>query len=122
MMPDFSVVICAYTLDRWDDLTAAIAAVQKQTVAPHEVIVVADHNPNLQARAIAELPNVTVVPNHEPAGLGGARNSGLAAATGSYIAFLDDDAIAADDWLERLAAGYADPAVVGIGGAILPTW
>ena len=38
------------------------------------------------------------------------------------IAFLDDDATAAPDWLQQLSTGYANPNVVGVGGAILPHW
>ena len=49
---------------------------------------------NLFARLRRELTGVLVVPNTEHAGLAGARNSGIAAATGKVIAFLDDDATA----------------------------
>jgi hypothetical protein len=38
------------------------------------------------------------------------------------VAFLDDDATAAHDWLERLAEGYGADDVVGVGGAVLPAW
>jgi glycosyltransferase involved in cell wall biosynthesis len=62
------------------------------------------------------------VANHEPRGLGGARNSGVAVAQGAVIAFLDDDAVAAPRWLAQLQAGYACPDVVGVGGAITPLW
>nr|MBA2451868.1 glycosyltransferase [Chloroflexia bacterium] len=55
-------------------------------------------------------------------GLAGARNCGVRAARGDIIAFLDDDAIAAADWLSRLSAGYDNPSVNGVGGAIEPLW
>ena len=51
-----------------------------------------------------------------------ARNTGVAAAQGAILAFLDDDAIAAPDWLEQMSSGYADPQVLGVGGAIEPLW
>ncbi|HEY0739385.1 MAG TPA: glycosyltransferase family 2 protein [Herpetosiphonaceae bacterium] len=117
-----SVILCAYTEARWHDLVAAVASVQRQTLPPHEIIVVVDHNPRLLERARAEWSGVTVIENTGARGLSGARNSGVAAAQGSLIVFLDDDAAAAPDWLERLSACYADPAVVGVGGAILPAW
>jgi GT2 family glycosyltransferase len=42
--------------------------------------------------------------------------AGIEAATGDIVAFIDDDATAYPDWLERLLAPYADPRVVGVGG------
>lgn len=119
---DFSVVICAYTEDRWADLTAAVASVQAQTRPARELIIVIDHNPRLCERARAAFPAVTVLENHQARGLSGARNTGLAAASGAVVAFMDEDAVAAADWLAELAAGYARPEVLGVGGAIEPQW
>lgn len=119
---DISVILCAYTEARWDDLVAAIESVHRQSAAPKEIIVVVDHNPQLLERVRAHIPSVVVVENREARGLAGARNCGIAAAQGAVIAFLDDDAIAAPDWLARLDAGYDDPPVLGVGGAIEPLW
>ncbi len=119
---EVSVVICAYTLDRWDDLKAAVESVQHQTTPPLEIIVVVDHNPRLLTRAQAEIPDIVVMENREQRGLSGARNSGIAVARGQIIAFMDEDAAAAPDWLERLRAGYTSDAVVGVGGAIEAQW
>jgi hypothetical protein len=117
-----SVVICAYADERWDDLRAAVASVRRQTAPPGELIVVVDHHPSLLTRVRQALPEVMAIPNVGPRGLSGARNSGVAAATGSVVAFLDDDARAAPDWLERLAPAYRDPRVVGVGGTSEPVW
>src|SRR5262245_11775286 len=106
-MLDVSVVICAYTEKRWDDLVAAVASVQQQSLSPRETIVVIDHNPALLDRVRAHMPDVIAAENTETRGLSGARNSGIAASRSSIIAFLDDDAIAMPDWLEQLIAGYA---------------
>jgi glycosyltransferase involved in cell wall biosynthesis len=125
MMPtslDVSVVICAYTEARWDDLAACVESVQHQSVPPREVIVVIDHNPPLLERVRVHIPGVIVVENHQPRGLSGARNSGIAMAQGAVIAFLDEDAVAAPDWLVQLSASYEDPLVLGVGGAIEPMW
>lgn len=118
----FSVVICTYTDERWTDLVDAIESVYAQRTPAHEVIVVVDHNELLRERVRARFPQITVIPNTEQRGLSGARNSGLAAASGGIIAFLDDDAIAAPDWLAHLQAAYADHNVVSVGGAIVPEW
>ncbi len=119
---EFSVVICVYTKERWNDLVAAVKSVEAQTLPPLEIIVVVDHNAALLSRVRQELPSVIAVENHEPRGLGGARNSGLAAARGSIIAFLDDDAEALPQWLGEFARNYADPNVLAVGGAIEPKW
>jgi len=120
--PDVSVVICAYTEARWGDLTRAVRSVQRQAVAAREIVLVIDHNPRLLARALHELDGVRVIENAETRGLSGARNSGIQAARGEIVAFLDDDAAAEPDWLTHLLPAYADPQVLGVGGAILPRW
>jgi glycosyltransferase involved in cell wall biosynthesis len=117
-----SIVICAYTEDRWLDLLAAINSVRGQTMPPHEIILVIDHNQQLFARAREQLPDVMVIENRQPRGLSGARNSGIAIASGDVIAFMDEDATAAPDWLERLTGCYDNSEVLGVGGTIEPVW
>ncbi len=118
----FSVIICAYTEERWEDLIAAVESVRQQTLPPLEIIVVCDHNPTLFALARERFAGAVVIENSQPRGLSGARNSGIAASNGKVLAFLDDDAVAAPDWLSALAAHYQDPAVMGAGGQIQPMW
>lgn len=121
-LPTISVVVCAFTEERLEVLGEAIDSLQGQTYPAHEIILVIDHAPELLAEVSERWAGVTVVPNRERQGLSGARNSGVAEATGDVVAFLDDDAIAAPDWLERLAAAYADPKVLGAGGTVRPRW
>jgi GT2 family glycosyltransferase len=122
MIPSVSVVVCAHDERRWESLADAVASLESQSTRPHEIIVVVDHNDSLLARARASLPGVTAVPNDEARGLGGARNSGIAAASGSVVAFLDDDAVAEPQWLARLAGEYEAEEVAGVGGGIAPIW
>jgi GT2 family glycosyltransferase len=130
--PAISVVIATFTPARWPQLLEAVASVAAQRMSA-ELVVVVDHNDALLARARVELPahyaahggapsDLIVVPNARARGLSGARNSGVAAARGEIVAFLDDDAVADPDWLTHLAAPYADPQVLGVGGAALPAW
>lgn len=123
-MADLSttVVICCYTLRRWNLLTAAVLSVRRQTWPPTEILLVVDHCPALYQRARRQLRGVRVLTNDGPQGLSGARNTGVTAARGDVVAFLDDDAAADPDWLARLLGDYADPQVLGVGGAVTPNW
>ncbi len=117
-----SIVICAYTEERWQELLAAVDSVREQTVRPLEIILVIDHNPRLLARTRRELRDVIVIENVHDRGLSGARNSGIAVAQGEVIAFMDEDAIAAPDWLASLQQHYGNPDIWGVGGLITPVW
>ena len=117
-----SVLLCAYTEERWTQLLAAIQSLQQQTRPADELILVIDHNPTLFLRAQQELADIRIIESSEKQGLSGARNSGLTIASGDIVAFMDEDAIAAPDWLERMLAHYSDPNVLGVGGAIEPLW
>lgn len=119
---DISVVIAAYTEERWDTLVAAVQSLRLQIVPPLETIVVIDNNPTLLTRARDYMPDVVVVENGEARGAAGARNSGVSIARGSVVAFLDDDAEAEPDWLEQLGGWYKDPRVIGVGGRLDPIW
>lgn len=92
-----------------------------------ETIVVIDHSPALLERALAELSDergrVRVLGNDGRQGLSGARNTGVLAAEGDYLAFLDDDATARPGWLGALLAPVLDdPAVQVVGGTAKPVW
>jgi GT2 family glycosyltransferase len=125
--PSVTVAICAYTLDRWDDLVAAVTSAVEQSQAPAEVVLVIDYNEELLRRSRerwsssdASGPAIVVVPNAEQRGLSGARNTAVATASGEIVAFLDDDAAAEPKWLEILTAPYRDQSVVGSGGSATP--
>jgi glycosyltransferase involved in cell wall biosynthesis len=120
--PTFTVIICAYTMDRWEDLRRAIASVRTQTEQPREVVLVIDHCPALLWRARQQLSGVVIAANHFEQGLSGSRNTGLAEAGGDVVAFLDDDAAADAEWIARLADAYQDSRVLGVGGLVRPWW
>jgi glycosyltransferase involved in cell wall biosynthesis len=119
---EVSVIICAYTLDRWEQLAHALRSAAEQVPQPKEVILVVDHNPELFSRARAAFPGVRVMENAGVKGLSAGRNTGLAAATGEFVAFLDDDAEAEPGWLEALLSPYDGAHVVATGGKVEPIW
>jgi glycosyltransferase involved in cell wall biosynthesis len=118
---DVDVVICAYTLDRWDDLLAAIDSVALQSLPAAQTIVVVDHAHELFAR-LGERSDIVLVSNEGEPGLASARNAGIAETSATIVAFLDDDARADPDWLEYLVRSYANPFVLGVGGSASPVW
>jgi hypothetical protein len=104
-----TVSIVMPTLRRPESLTRAVRSVFAQTGVAGLEMVVVDNSPEGSAREVVErlrheapFPLVFV---HEPRpGVATARNSGLAAATGELIAFLDDDEEAPGEWLGTLMA------------------
>ncbi|MFD3516550.1 glycosyltransferase family 2 protein [Streptomyces sp. NPDC058657] len=124
--PGISVVICVYTEDRWEDILAAVSSVRAQSRPAVETLLVVDHHPGLYERLVREFKEaheeVRVLANAGPRGLSAGRNTGIAAARGEIVAFLDDDAVAERDWLLHFAAGYADPRVMAVGGRTMPAW
>ncbi len=122
-MESISAVICAYTMDRWDELAAAVDALKSQAKEGDQIIVVSDHNDELLARAETEFTGVDVMPNKHTKGLSGARNTGIAAATGDLVLFLDDDALPMPGWLDGYRARFEeDPNIAAVGGAVRPNW
>lgn len=120
--PTVTAVVCAFADDRWTRLLAAIDSLREQTQPPDEIVVVIDHNPDLLARLRHVMPDVLTVPSDQRRGLSGARNTAVARATSDIVAFLDDDATAAKDWVARIVAAFTGPDVAGVGGAIVPVW
>lgn len=119
--PDISVVICAYSNERWQDLLQAIESVRQQSMPRMEIIVVVDNNPGLLEQLRNQVSDIKALENRGTRGLSGARNTGIAAAQGAIIAFIDDDAVAEPGWLEKIKAAYR-PEVLGVGGPIEPMW
>lgn len=139
---DVSVVICAYTMDRWGLLLTAVDSVETQSfraVAPRtgrggsgsdrvattesgrvEIVIVVDHSPQLLECAQREWPNHIVTANASERGLSGARNTGVAVARGAIVAFLDDDARAEPGWLDSLVRHFDAADVWGVGGHVEP--
>ena len=126
--PTVSVVICAYREDRWSQLKKSVASVEAQTSPPIEIIVCIDHNEELLRKSEeyfgkkspAGAVPVIVLANKYNGRLGAARNTGIEFASGEVIVFLDDDAAATADWLERLIAPYDNERVGAVGGKPLP--
>jgi GT2 family glycosyltransferase len=105
------------TRGRPDRLAAALTSLSACRPGPDELIVV-DGDDAQSARAVVEgqvgalAPTAVRYVPSEP-GLTRQRNRGIDLADGDVVVFADDDVEFAPDLFARLAAAYADPAVVG---------
>lgn len=117
-----TVIICTYTDARLPLLHATIEAVRTQDPPCDQLLLVVDHNAALAIALREHAPEAVVVENEESRGLSGARNTGIRAATGDVVVFLDDDAVPRPGWLRGLLAPFDDPSVAGVGGRAEPAW
>ncbi|MCB2155138.1 glycosyltransferase [bacterium] len=116
--PRISVVIL--TANRIHLLAETLKTLAKGTRIPDEVVVVLNSpedgtRESLEGQKHAFPLKMIECPQ---SGFAEARNRGVAAAAGPFVAFLDDDCDADRWWLERLAAALEDAEAVG--GAVLP--
>ncbi len=120
MPPEVSVVIPTY--NRLDVLPEVVAALEAQEGAPpFELVVVDDGSSDgtaawLAGRRFAVPARVVTQENRGPAA---ARNAGVAAAAGRWVAFLGDDTVPASGWLAAHRAAHGergdDPRLAVIG-------
>jgi GT2 family glycosyltransferase len=100
-----SVIVC--TRNGSSRIGACLDALQKQSLAAHEIVVVDDGSTDGTADLVEkEFPGVMLL-RLEPSGLSAARNAGAEAASGSILAFTDDDCEPDEAWLEGLAYAFA---------------
>ncbi|MGA9870919.1 MAG: glycosyltransferase family 2 protein [Rhodococcus sp. (in: high G+C Gram-positive bacteria)] len=118
-----AVAICCYTVARWESIRAAVTAVVAQLDSQtDQLVVVVDHNSELLELARGAFPDITVIANSGPIGLSGARNCAVAATNSEVIAFLDDDAIPGDGWVEGIRRAFNSSELVMAGGTVVPRW
>ena len=120
--PTDTVSVVIATVDRPELLRQAIrAALAQEYPGPVEVLVVFDR---VRAQSLTDidvppLRSLAVLENTRTPGLAGARNTGILAAGGSYVAFCDDD----DEWHPRklslqLAEWTRDPAAAAVAAGV----
>jgi len=125
-MVQISAVVC--TLNRAAYLAKAMASLVNQTYPKkyYEIIVVDNGSADNTREVVEQFNQSTRVRYvHEPIkGLSQARNTGWQAASGKYVAYLDDDAIACPHWLEKMMEAFETikPAPASVGGKAVPLW
>jgi len=120
-----SVIVCGYTLKRFELLVAAVDSVLAQTHSADEIIIVIDGNLSLYdhvTEAYAGHNMIEVELNAENQGISYSRTRGAQIATGEIVAFIDDDAVADPEWIAEHVAVYRSREVIGVAGAVDPNW
>ena len=121
------VTVCICTHNRPGYLRDCLEGLRRQTVAAEqfEILVVDSAStgdaPEQMARTVSDVCNARLLRVEQP-GVSFARNAGAHAARGTYIAYIDDDAIPDADWLQCILVAIAERQPGLIGGRILPHW
>jgi len=115
-----SVSVIVATRNRPGRLETCLEALGKLRREPGE-IVVCDSGSSCpdDVRRIAERHGARAIRLERP-GLSMARNTAAGAASGSVLAFMDDDCRADPSWLEALCRGFSDDSVEAVAGQLLP--
>jgi GT2 family glycosyltransferase len=114
--PRVSVIVCSLNGAR--TLRDCLKGLRRLEYPNHEVIVVDDGSTDETVTITREFGFPVISTSNM--GLSSARNTGMRAATGDIVAYLDDDAYPDPHWLHYLAATFQSTDCVGVGGPNLP--
>jgi GT2 family glycosyltransferase len=118
--PAGEVSVVVATRDRPRELAACLEALKENAPDVREVVVCDSASSDAWAVAeVAETAGSVLVRADRP-GLSLARNTGAARASGSVIAFLDDDCRVEASWLDGIRSGFTDDRVAAVTGGFLP--
>lgn len=120
----YAVTVVIPTYKRADILPHMLAALQRQTYKNFDTMFVVkpsgDGTEELikQASATLKVKTVTQTSGH----IVDAYFQGVAASTGDIVAFLDDDALPAEDWLEQTVKIFQRSSDVAVTGDAFPVY
>jgi glycosyltransferase involved in cell wall biosynthesis len=122
---DVSVVICTYSMERYDVFSECVESVLAQSYEPLEIVIVVDGNPEVFDRVQEDFghhENLVIHNNDENRGISYSRTKGAKLASGEVVAMIDDDAVAEPDWISELVSVYESTDAVAVGGHVAPNW
>ena len=115
--PCCSIVVCTH--ERPEHLRACLESLRRLDYESFSITIVDNAPQTERTRKLADefAAGYQVEPR---LGLSRARNHGAQKAKGDILAYLDDDALAKPGWLRALVHEFEDPAVVAVGGRVVP--
>lgn len=105
------------TADRPVALAACLDALAADVARTPREVVVVDNAPS----SVAPRPGARLLAEPRP-GKSHALNTGVAAATGDVVLFLDDDVLVHPGWTDALVDAALRPGVGVVAGRVLPRW
>lgn len=115
--PRISVVVCTH--NGTSTLGPCLSSLAALRYPDFEILLIDDGSRQHIAEIARDHPQVRYQ-FQEHSGLSAARNLGARLATGSIIAYTDDDCIAHPDWLLHLSHAFEDGSVAAAGGPNIP--
>jgi succinoglycan biosynthesis protein ExoM len=123
--PSMSISVCIATCRRAPRLDLLLGDLERQRLLPAEVVVV-DNDREGSARAVVEARRAGAPPFRlayaieAEKNISLARNRSVEMAAGEWLAFVDDDERAPEDWLQRLASAAREHGADGVLGPVVP--
>jgi len=126
-LPEISAIICTH--NRSEYLKRAVESLLSQSISKerYEIIIIdnrsTDNTKEIVRDLFLEAPNI-VYQYEERLGLSKARNRGLEESRSEIVVYMDDDAVACQDFLKRHLEAYekVSPTPVSVGGRIYLDW
>jgi len=118
----FASVVVPTLWRRPEQLARTVASLDALDYPAFEIVVV-DNRPGESTRgpSFPDRPRVRVVAE-SVAGISSARNRGVEASVGEFVAFTDDDAVVDPGWLRAIGSRFVrEPLVDALGGLVLPS-
>lgn len=115
-LPTVTVAIC--TRNRPNDLNTCLKAISRLNPRPDEILVVDNSEGDLATEQVTYDHGARYI-LEAAAGLSRARNRALAESRCEIVAYLDDDALPSEDWLEQILTPFANPQVASVSGPVL---
>lgn len=125
---ELSIIICTYNREKYIPQLLESIAREDFPYSGYEIVFVNNNSPDQTAQRCRKFqaahPEINFAYFEEKKqGLSHARNRGIAEARGNILAFIDDDALAHDAYLDNMHKAFQNrPEIFAAGGKILPLY